>query len=108
MALTLWIVVSPRLLVYLSGRDRIGGALAQKRFSFVLFILGVGLVFFFNLEIIFLFFPSFPFAQELQTGLISKKLLFSVSRDAHAPQMRNSGKCLARMLNKRMILHAYS
>jgi len=37
-------------------------------------------------------FPSFPFAQELQTNLISKKLLFSVLRDAHAPQMRNSGQ----------------
>lgn len=59
-------------------------------------------------EVFEIFFPSFPFAQELQTSLISKKLLFSVSRDAHAPQMRNSLKSLARILDKRNVLQAYS
>lgn len=33
-------------------------------------------------------FPTFPFVQELQTSVISKK--FSVSRDALAPHMKNA------------------
>lgn len=90
--------------MYLSGRILLGGALDQKG---VLFILGVwGLVFFvglssvvfFEMEGFFSSFPTFPFVQELQTSLISKK--FSVSRDARAPWMKNAGNCLARILDK--------
>lgn len=39
---------------------------------------------------------------------VSKRLLFSVSRDARAPQMRNSGKHLARILDKKKVLRAHS
>lgn len=87
---------------YLSGRDLLGGALHQKGFSFVLIIWGVwrlcfcgcvvcGLcvcLFFFQVEGFFSL-PFFAFAQELLTNLICPKLLFSVSRVDHAPQMRN-------------------
>lgn len=79
----------------------------RKAFHLFLYFEGwggvFGEIFFFSSS-----FLSFLFAQKLQTRLISKKLLLSVSRHARASQMRNSGKCLARILDKRKVLHAYS
>lgn len=85
----------------------------QKGVSFILgvweLVFSVGLssvVFFLEMEGFFSSFPTFPFVQELQISLISNK--FSVSRDAHAPQMKNAGNCLARILDKRKFVHVYS
>lgn len=99
--------------MYLSGKVLLGGALDQKG---VLVILGIWVLMvfvglscfgFFSLKLrVFSFFPTFPFVQELQASLISKKC--SVSRDAHAPHMKNVGNCLARILDKRKFLHVYS